>query len=98
MGIDTTSHVLSELKPASKLFRRDKCRISGVLTDATPLTSTIMVLFFSSAGGFYSNVRAFAFLTLLPSFPVVHNPAVVIYAGKDKHESECCYSPPDFIV
>ncbi|KAF9781791.1 cytoplasmic protein [Thelephora terrestris] len=47
-----------------------------------------MVLFFSSGGDVSKTTRAFAFLTLPPLSPVAHDPAVVIYAGKDKHENE----------
>lgn len=60
----------------------------SVPTGATPLTGTIMVLFFSSTGSAVPMTRISAFLICFPFSSPAHDPAVVIYMGKDKHESE----------
>jgi len=69
----------------------------NIPTGATALTSAIMVLFFSSAGSVTPATGTPAFLIRLSPFSVVLNPAVVIYMGKDKHESESHLPPPDNI-
>jgi len=90
------SQTLSELQSVLHKFdgRADRelfqiaVRMGVFPTGTTPLTSTIMVLFFSSAGSVVPTTGIFSFLTCLRCFSVAHNPAVVIYMGKDKHESK----------
>ena len=56
-----------------------------------------MVLFFSSAGDVVSTAGIFTSLICPPPSSAAHDPAVVIYMGKDKHESEFRISVLDTI-